>query len=267
MRTLYISHSYVCIRNFLAILALLGLAGCAGTDGQGEANAGDPATTEQGWDSQDGNPTHATHSYLTEFAADQLKAYYPELVTYRASLVDGANREIHDLPLSDPEQEALRIEVGGNNAGCDHPEKMWAHVQTAYQAGNKSKAFWYLGILLHYVEDIGVPAHAMHVYHQSSPSDWDHFEVMALQRWYPSYSSIDRTDPYFAAPSDYVAFNQSWTVSDWHATFPGVTYTRTYYSMSWWWASSREKTYMRNRQGRTAMATKWALASALRAMQ
>jgi len=267
VRTLYISHSYVCIRNFLAILALLGLAGCAGTDGQGEANAGDPATTEQGWDSQDGNPTHATHSYLTEFAADQLKAYYPELVTYRASLVDGANREIHDLPLSDPEQEALRIEVGGNNAGCDHPEKMWAHVQTAYQAGNKSKAFWYLGILLHYVEDIGVPAHAMHVYHQSSPSDWDHFEVMALQRWYPSYSSIDRTDPYFAAPSDYVAFNQSWTVSDWHATFPGVTYMRTYYSMSWWWASSREKTYMRNRQGRTAMATKWALASALRAMQ
>lgn len=238
----------------------LSLSGCA-ADAQHD-NV-DPTATEQGWDSQDGNPTHATHSYLTEYAADQLKGTYPELVTYRARLVDGANREIHDLPLADAEQEALRQEVVGTNGACEHPERMWNHVVASYHAGDHAKAFWYLGIMLHYVEDMGVPAHALGVYHQSSPSDWDHFEVMALQRWYPSYANINRTDPHLANPSDYMAFSQNWTISDWQSAFPGVTYTRTYYSMSWWWASSREKTLMRDRQGHTATAVKWALQSAL----
>jgi hypothetical protein len=172
----------VSLRNFAVRAASIGaiatLGGCA-ADAQSTDSAS--AATQEGWDSQDGNPTHATHSYLTEYAADQLRAAYPELDTYRASLIDGANREIHDLVLKDPEQEALRIEVGGNNYGCDHPDRMWNHVTTSYHAGDKAKAYWYLGIMLHYVEDIGVPAHAFHVYHQSSPSNWDHFEVMAVQ--------------------------------------------------------------------------------------
>jgi hypothetical protein len=32
----------------------------------------------RGWDSQAWNPTHATHSYLTEWAIDQLKGQFPE---------------------------------------------------------------------------------------------------------------------------------------------------------------------------------------------
>ncbi len=246
--------------QYSVFIAGLSLVGCA-ADAQHEHV--DPTTTEQGWDSQDGNPTHATHSYMTEYAADQLKGIYPELVTYRARLVDGANREIHDLVMKDAEQEALRHEFVGTNGGCEHPERVWNHVVASYHAGDHSKAFWYLGILMHYVEDMGVPAHALHVYHQSSPSNWDHFEVMATQGWYPSYSNINKSDPHLSNPSDYTAFSSNWTISDWQSMFPGVTYTRTYYSMSWWWASGREKTFMSNRQGRTATAVKWAMQSAL----
>ncbi|MGZ6067494.1 MAG: hypothetical protein ACXWVM_34150 [Polyangiales bacterium] len=216
---------------------------------------------EQHWDSQDGNPTHATHSYLAEVAIDAIKGWYPEVETYRAQIVDGANREIHDLVLSDPEQEALRIADGGNNWGCAHPEVVLSRAHARYAAGDKAKAYWYAGIFLHYVGDIGVPAHALHVYHQSSPSDWDHFEVMGLQKWWPLYSTLNRNDPGFADASAYVTWNGEWTKSDFAASFPGVTYTRTLFPLSWVWAGSKYKTFMRERQGRTAMATTWALRS------
>lgn len=215
------------------------------------------------WDSQDGNPTHATHSYLTEYAIDQLKATYPEVQTYRAQLIDGANREIHDLKVSNAEQEALRLAVGGNNWACDRPEIVWQTARQKYAAGDKSKAYWYLGILLHYIQDMGTPAHAFRVYHQSSPSNWDEFEVMAFQKWDPSYSAINRANPNFASPELYMLWNGEWAAQDFRDTWPGKTYTRTFYSTSWLWASSKEKTFMRNRQGRTAVATRWALQCAV----
>ena len=38
----------------------------------------------RGWDSDNkGNPTHATHSYLTEWAIDLLKGQFPELQQFR----------------------------------------------------------------------------------------------------------------------------------------------------------------------------------------
>lgn len=241
---------------------LLTLTACAGS----APTATNPLPLDEHqaqWDSQDGNPTHATHSYMAEYAIDQLKATYPEVQTYRSQLVDGSNREIHDLPLSNPEQEALRIACGGNNWACAYPDVVWNTAKAKYAAGDKAKAYWYLGILLHYVQDMGTPGHAFHVYHQSSPSNWDEFEVMAFQKWYPSYSSINKTNPNFATPDQYVVWNGTWAASDFNATWPGKTYTRTFYSTSWLWASSKEKTFMRNRQGRTAVATKWALQSAV----
>ncbi|HYE77904.1 MAG TPA: hypothetical protein VEI97_07960 [bacterium] len=216
-----------------------------------------------GWDSQDGNPTHATHSYLMEFAIDQLRGTFPEVQTYGAQLIDGANRELHDLPVSNAEQEALRIESGGNNWACARPEVYWIKARERYAAGDKAKAYWLLGILLHHVQDMGTPAHGFHVYHQSSPWNWDDFEVMATQGWYPSYSAINRTNPNFSSPDQYVVWNGEWAKSDFNATWPGVTYTRTFYSTSWFWASSKEKTFMKNRQGRTAYTTMWALRSAV----
>lgn len=246
--------------QFLPFLALFA-AGCIAepTAPEGQEPVG---ATEQAWDSQDGNPTHATHSYLTEFAIDQLKARFPELQTYRAQLVDGSNRELHELPLTNAEQESLRREVEGTNWGCNHPERMWARARNTYRA-NKGKAYWYLGILLHYVEDMGVPSHALHVVHQGTFSQKDNFELLALQSWSPSYSAINRTDPRWLTPDAYVNTSGNWSASDFTTTFPGVTYSLSFFPATWFFISSTKSTFVRNRQGRTAMVTKWALESAV----
>lgn len=248
--------------RLLILLPCFVLTGCAvSTAADGDA-ADQTGAQEGAWDSAGGNPTHATHSYLVEYAIDGLRPYLPELQTYRAQLVAGANQEIHDVPLKDPNLEALRIEVQGTNGACARPDRVWAHARDSYTRGDKPSAYWYVGLLMHYVSDMGVPAHALGVYHQSSPSNWDHFELMAFQKWSPSYGDINRGDPAYASPADYVAFSGAWTASDFGTTWPGVTYTRTFYSRTWLFASSKEKTFMRNRQGRTAEATRFALWSA-----
>ena len=77
----------------------------------------------------------------------------------------------------------------------------------------------------------------------------------------PSYATLNRVDPGYADATLYVEWNAAWTRSDFAAAFPGVTYTRTMFPMSWLWASSKYKTFVREREGRTAMATTWALRS------
>ena len=50
------------------------------------------------WDSAHPlNRTHPTHTYLTECALQ--RAGLPELEKYRAVLIDGANSELHELPI------------------------------------------------------------------------------------------------------------------------------------------------------------------------
>src|SRR4051812_17668108 len=75
------------------------------------------------WDSIKHNPTHPTHSYLTEFGIDQLAPSRPELRQYRAQLIEGANQELHELPVSGTayglDLDAKRREHKGTNAGTD----------------------------------------------------------------------------------------------------------------------------------------------------
>lgn len=214
------------------------------------------------WDSQNGNPTHATHSYMAEYAIDSLKAAWPELQTYRARIVDGANLELHELPVSDPEQEALRIEVGGTNWGADCPEVLWNRARAAYAAGDKGKAYWYVGIVLHYVSDMGAPAHALHVVHQGDFSQRDNFEVCALQRWSPRWA-LNRVNPYYAQPQEYVLWSGDWARSDWYAAYPGRTYTLNFYPFYYFLMTTRQAALLKDRQGRSATACKWALESAV----
>jgi hypothetical protein len=259
------------------LLAALPLSGCAmetdpsaAAENGGQNGAENVGQQQQAWDSQDGNPTHATHSYLTEFAIDSLKAQYPELQTYRAQIVDGANRELHELAVTSgstystaSELEMLRVEAAGTNWAADHPERTWARAKTLYAAGNKAKAWFYTGIVLHWVEDMGVPAHAFHVIHQGTLTEKDNFELLALQKWAPDFSSMNRTNPGYTAPSDYVEYDGAWAASDFQATWPGVTYSRTFFSSSWLWASSKESTFVKRREGRVAYATTWALYAAV----
>jgi hypothetical protein len=247
---------------FLVAAASLLLAGCL----VASADPSDPETVRQvgqEWDSQDGNPTHATHSYLTEYAIDRLRWRFPELQTYRALLVDGANRELHELPLSDPEEEALRVEAEGTNWGASHPERTWRRARAWYAAGDRARAYWYLGMVLHWVEDMGVPAHALHVVHQGTFAERDGFEVLALQSWSPSFNAVNRWNPRYGAPSDYVAFSGAWAAQDFAETWPGRAYTRTFFPTVWLFTSRAQAQFVRNRQGRTAVVTEWALESAL----
>jgi hypothetical protein len=218
------------------------------------------------WDSKGGNPTHSTHSYLTEWAVDQLKAQLPELQQYRTQLIDGANTELHELAVTETQYgidlNAKRIQHQGTNEGCNDIQGWWQDSLTAYKQGNKEQAYFVTGIMLHMIEDMGVPAHANKVIHQGNLTEFDNFEFMALLSWKPNFFSINRSDPSYLEPWKYYAFSQDWT----HTDAPNYT-NRNSFSKTWTFASSSERQLLSNRQGRTATVVKWALNSAVAAFR
>src|SRR5262249_45618738 len=121
------------------------------------------ASTSQAWDSRHGNPTRPTHSLITEWGINELKSAAPELESYREALLDGANAELHELKTSDNDVklgkkygidlETKRVEHRGTNEGCNDIEGWWKDSLAAYKAGKKKLAYFYLGVLLHMVED------------------------------------------------------------------------------------------------------------------
>jgi hypothetical protein len=215
------------------------------------------------WDSAKGNPTHPTHSYLTEWGLDRLKSQYPELQQYRDQILAGANSELHELPVSGTpygiDLEAKRVQHKGSNWGCEDIEGWWEDSLVAYRQGNKNQAYFYLGVLLHMIEDMGVPAHANHVIHQGNLTEFDNFEFMALTNWKgPDFDNINRQDPGFDDPSKYYAFSQDWT----HTDAPDYN-NRNSFSKFWLLADESERQLLFNRQGRTSNTVKWALNSAM----
>ncbi len=251
-------HARVGSFIFSSILMITLGGGCVA---QSQDAGEQTSSRSDAWDSQKGNPTHATHSYLTEYAIDALKAQYPELQSYRSVLVDGANQELHELPVSDPFMEEMRVAAAGTNWAANHPEVIWNRALASYAAKDKAQAYWYTGVVLHWVEDMGVPAHAFHVIHQGTISESDNFEILGLQRWSPLFDA-PRADPGYRAPSDYVTWDGDWARTDFTSTFPGVTYKTNFFSTSWLWASTKQATFVREREGRTALATKYALHAA-----
>lgn len=216
------------------------------------------------WDSAKNNPTHPTHSYLTEWAIDQIKSQFPELQQFRSEIVEGANQELHELPVSGTKYgidlNAKRAQHKGTNEGTDDIQGWWQDSLAAYRQGNKQQAYFLLGIILHMIEDMGVPAHANKVYHQGNLKEFDNFEFMALSNWKPSFNNINRQDPGFSEPWQYYALSGEWT----HADAPGYD-NRDNFSKTWLFASSQERQLLSNRQGRTCYVTKWALNSAAKA--
>ena len=218
-----------------------------------------------GWDSESKlNPTHPTHSYLTESAIDALAGQYPELAAFRAQLVEGANTELHELPVSGTayglDLEAMRVEHKGTNEGSDDVAGWWADAAEAYSAGATQRAYFLVGVMLHMIEDMGVPAHANHIHHQGSLTEFDNFEFMALSNWKPSFAEINKADPAYDEPWRYYRFSEAWTQED----APDYADTDSF-SKLWLTASDEERQLLSNRQGRTAMVVQWALASAARA--
>lgn len=218
------------------------------------------------WDSAAGNPTHPTHTYLTEWAIDQLKDQAPELAQFQSQILEGANSELHELPVSGTKYgidlETKRVQHQGTNEGCNDIQGWWQDSLTAYRQGQKEQAYFLLGVMLHMIEDMGVPAHANKVYHQGNLREFDNFEFMALSNWKPKFDDINRQEPGFSEPWQYYAFNQEWT----HADAPNYS-NRDSFSKFWLTASSSERRLLRNRQGRTSYVTKWALNSAIKAFR
>ena len=221
------------------------------------------------WDSAAKNPKHPTHSYLTEWAIDQLKDQVPEVQQFREALVEGANTELHELPVRAYEKklgakygidlEAKRRQHKGTNEGCDDIQGWWQDSLAAYRHGNKEQAYFLLGIILHMVQDMGVPAHANRVYHQGNLKEFDNFEYLAFWHWKPKFDAINRLDPAFAEPWCYYTFSQEWTRAD----APNY-HDRDSFSKCWATASKSERNLLRNRQGRTCHVTLWALNSAVK---
>jgi hypothetical protein len=223
------------------------------------------AGTTLAWDSGKSNPTHPTHSYLTEFAIDALAGQYPELETFRVQLIEGANTELHELPVSGTayglDLDAKRIEHHGTNEGSDDVEGWWTDAVEAYAAGETQRAYFLVGVMLHMIEDMGVPAHANRIYHQGTPSEFDNFEFLALSNWKPSFAQIDKADPGYDEPWRYYRFSEAWTRED----APGYRDTGSF-SKFWLTASDAERQLLSNRQGRTATVVQWALAAAARTL-
>jgi hypothetical protein len=218
------------------------------------------------WDSRKGNPTHSTHSYLTEWAIDRLKGDIPEANTFRGEVLEGANQELHELKTSGTlyglDLEAKRRQHKGTNEGCDDIQGWWQDALAAYRSGNKKQAYFLLGIMLHMIEDMGVPAHANKVYHQGNATEFDNFEFMGLSNWKPKFEEINRTDPGYSDPWKYYAFSQEWT----HNDAPDY-HDRNQFSKTWTFASKPEVRLLSNRQGRTCHVTMWALRSGSKAFQ
>jgi hypothetical protein len=83
---------------------------------------------------------------------------------------------------------------------------------------------------------------------------------MALQRWDPDFSSVDRTDPGYRNPADYYAVSQDWAADD----APNYRDTDSF-SKTWLTASDEEEDLVRKRQAGTATVVMWALRSAMKA--
>ncbi len=218
------------------------------------------------WDSIKWNPTHPTHSYLTEYAIGRAAQSFPEVAQYRAALLAGANTELHELPVSGSmygvDLNAKRIEHRGTNEGTADIRGWWNEAVAAYRAGNREQAYFYVGIMLHMIEDMGVPAHAHRLYHQGSPTEFDNFEFIGLSNWKPDFSLVDRADPRYAEPWRYYDFSSNWTLAD-APSYPD----RDFFAKFWVTASSDERRLLSGRQARTAAVASWALSSAAAALR
>ena len=95
------------------------------------------APAAEAWDSIKLNPTHPTHSYLTEYAIAHVDK--AEINKYRAVIVEGANEELHELPVTGTrygiDLNAWRIRHKGTNAGTDDIAGWWHDALAAYRSG------------------------------------------------------------------------------------------------------------------------------------
>jgi hypothetical protein len=238
-----------------------------------------------GWPSDNGaNPLNKVHTYITEYAIQQAGG---EASRYAEAIKEGANMELHELVATQRDiaignkygidVEAQRRVMGGTNEGCQDIKGWWVSALHAYRKAAtlegaesekvRRRAYFLVGIMLHMIEDMGVPAHAHKIYHQGNATEFDNFEFMSLNNWKPALNLFRRDgsaqdDPALDYPWQYYKFSQDWTLED----SPNY-HDRSSFSKTWAFANQQEKDLLQNRQGRTQKVAQWALQSAVRNFQ
>lgn len=209
---------------------------------------------------------YSLHTKMTKFAIAELND--PEVNSNRSALESGSCLEVHEFPLVpwfthyrgfNFENRRSRV-YQGNNWGCAHPEAMWYDALAAYREGNKNLAYYTLGVLLHQIQDQGVPAHAHHVIHGFF--DADNFEIISFFNFVPDTTNINKVDPLYPEPWQYYQFAIDWTLED-----VPVYKSRFDFETSWNKASPEIKDLVRKREGRSCIATLWALKQAVKAFK
>ena len=233
-----------------------------------------------GWDSappiSGGQRGYSTHSKMTRIAIAKLKNRYPELNTYKQQLLHGANLELHEKEVSYSDSlEKLRVYIDGTNEGLTYPDNLWRSAERQYRGKTFKTAFVYAGVLLHMIQDMGVPSHAWSIYHQSSilePLSFDNFEALSgADNWKPDLGDWRRSNPNYVKPWEYYKLSRNWTRMDtrhWHGTNKNWNKKdRNDFPKTWRTANKKERFLLSTRQAWTAKVTEWALHSVVRAFR
>jgi len=121
---------------------------------------------------------------------------YGELKSFMSELQDGSvNEAVHaqtrSVESTFPEQY-YRMAVG-NNDGNNHPEYYWQTAIDHYRhyvkyndVAELGAAYFYLGSLIHIIEDMSAPPHAYNVMHGGLTGQ-DNFELLAFNNLYYEY--------------------------------------------------------------------------------
>lgn len=238
-----------------------------------------------GWDSrlefglQFGLPMHTQYTVL---AYNELRDKYRQeiLVDSRVkpALIDGCLMELHEIDAHDLDRktaqkygvdaEGLRKAHKGTNEGCNDIAGYWTDALAAYRAGRKTTAYFLVGIMLHMIQDMGVPAHANRVIHQGNPKEFDNFEINAAAhttylnlRGNQSTDRINKSDPGFTDPWKYYAFSESWAKEDAPNYNNRDSFPKTRFPFFY---TKNDEELMKNRQYRTWAVSKWTLESAIK---
>ncbi len=225
-----------------------------------------------GWDSWP--EARSTHSYLVR----EFLSHFPEAVCYQNDLIVGCNSEIHDLAIEPKiiskyriygiDAEQRRNYYGGTNPGCQFPERIWQDSVDAYKRGDKGAAYFFLGVLLHHICDMGVPSHAYGILHGYGANKLmqilrsDPFEKVSFAHWMP-FRIENFPSPILENPSQYYEFSRSQTIADIKEV--GLNYSKLsdFPSILVFFSSKQLKLFCM-REGKTAHISKYTLESAIK---
>lgn len=204
---------------------------------------------------------------MMEYAVELVKTAAPEVKQFEKDLIRGVNMELHEVPRETNDYyEELRKEVQGTNWGANRPEVLWEKARLVYHNGHKDLAYFYVGVLLHYVQDMGVPAHAFHIIHQSTVGHRDNIEVLGFFDFRADFSTTATPDPQLENPADYVEWSAQTARQHFGDTFPGTTYTLDTFPQVYSEMTETEWAFLRRREADCARGTAYALAAAARGL-